>query len=399
MNIAFIHNTFPAGGAERVTIDIARYLKTCSVSENGERVSDYNVFVFATSENDTLKNIEYKNSLTVYKVPSASKKRSAAIENLVKELQVDILVQVVAHIYDISGIRKRTGVKLIFANHGEPFWQRYSIMARRQNRKFKKWLWKLFLYRIYSDEYGRKAYRMAVSRNRKIYDNCDVYTVLCEAYKKHICNDFGIEPYGSHIVAIENSENIRDNVNYDKDKIILYCGRLDNLYKRVDRLLRIWAKVQYRLPEWRLQILGDGRDRKMLEQIAENLGLERVTFEGEHADVQKYYDRASILVQTSQSEGWSLCLTEAQASGVIPIAFSCSAGVCEILGPDGINGYLVKCFDEDAFAETLLKVVNLPEEEKSRIRHNAVSHRAQYSPEIIAEKWKALFDNLAEGTK
>ena len=26
--IAFVHNRFPAGGAERITIDIARYLKS-----------------------------------------------------------------------------------------------------------------------------------------------------------------------------------------------------------------------------------------------------------------------------------------------------------------------------------------------------------------------------------
>ena len=38
MKIAFIHNRFPAGGAERITIDIARYLHD---------VGGYEVYVYA----------------------------------------------------------------------------------------------------------------------------------------------------------------------------------------------------------------------------------------------------------------------------------------------------------------------------------------------------------------
>jgi glycosyltransferase involved in cell wall biosynthesis len=35
--------------------------------------------------------------------------------------------------------------------------------------------------------------------------------------------------------------------------------------------LRIWEKVQDRLPQWKLEIVGDGEDSNMLRKMAEEL--------------------------------------------------------------------------------------------------------------------------------
>lgn len=383
-NIAFVHSIFPAGGAERVTIDIAQYLS---------KFDKYKIYVFTTTENKSL----YDNSLTEYitiiKISKKGRDRAKDIENLVNKLNINILVLVVNYIRHINDVWERTGIKLVYANHGEPFWQRYNIIAHRQNSFLKKILWKLFWNRIYLDSSGGKAMRMAIKRCFRIYSGCDTYTVLCESYKKQACSAFGISPEDSHIVAIENSERIRDKVNYAKENTVLFCGRLSR-EKRIDRVLRIWAMVQDRLNDWNLKIVGDGSDREYLEQLSATLKLKRISFEGEQKDVQKYYDKASILVLTSQTEGWGLCLTEAQASGVVPIAFACSAGVEEVINKSGECGFTVECFDEKKFADTLVNVASLPKENIDRIRHNAVAFRAKYSPEIIMEKWKNLFDSL-----
>jgi glycosyltransferase involved in cell wall biosynthesis len=98
---------------------------------------------------------------------------------------------------------------------------------------------------------------------------------------------------------------------------------------------------------------------------------------------------------TSETEGWGLALSEAQARGCIGIAFECTEGVAEILKPDGECGFLVTPFDEDVYAETLVRIAYMTEEEQMRIRRNAVNKRLQYTPELIAEKWRLLFDRLA----
>lgn len=179
----------------------------------------------------------------------------------------------------------------------------------------------------------------------------------------------------------------------------MFCGRFENWSKRIDRLLRIWGMVQDRLPDWRLVLVGDGPDASMLRTMAQELNLERVSFEGMQKDVGKYYDKASVVAMTSQTEGWGLALSEAQARGCIGIAFGCTAGITEILEPDGACGFIVPAFDEREYAETLVRVAQLSEDEKLRIRNNSVEKRLKYSPDVIAEKWRKLFDHITSSNE
>lgn len=385
VTIAFVHNRFPAGGAERITIDIARYLRS---------IGGYRVYVYATRVNQMLMTEELDEILTIRHIPSQAiqARRSAAVEKLIEIDDVDILVQVGKALKGIDGIRKRTGCKSVVACHGEPFWQRYVITHRRKKGLIRRTMWMLFNKRRY--EKGNHAMKKAVQRTRMDYLNSDAYIVLCEPYIKQVTDVLGYDPAASHIYAIENSDLPVQDICWKKDNIIMFCGRFENWSKRIDRLLRIWGKVQDKLPQWRLQLVGDGPDAPMLRKLAEELGLERISFEGMQKDVGRYYDRASVVAMTSETEGWGLALSEAQARGCIGIAFECTSGVAEILQPDAECGFLVPPFDEGAYAETLLRIASMTEEEQMRIRRNAVNKRLQYTPELIAEKWRLLFDRL-----
>ncbi len=386
MRIAFVHGRFPAGGAERITIDIARYLKG---------VGGYEVFVYTSRLHEGMMPAGLEDIMTVRKLPSQAvqSNRSKAIEEFIKEDRIDILVQVTKPVSGIEGIRQRTGCKTIVACHGEPFWQRYAIVYRRQKGVFRKLLWCLYNKRRFQD--GTLAMEMAQKRTLKQYLGCDAYTVLCDAYKKETELALGIRPEDSHIYAIENPERPVPDCNLKKENVILFCGRLENWSKRIDRILRIWGKVQNRLPQWKLEIVGDGEDSSMLRKMADRLGLERISFEGMSTDVAQYYSRASIVCLTSETEGWVLALTEAQANGCIGIAFGCTSGIHEILSPDGECGFIVPPFDEEAYAETLVRIAMLDEEEKLRIRKNSIEKRLKYGPDVIARKWKDLFDKLS----
>lgn len=383
--IAFIHNNFPAGGAERITVDIAQYLHT---------VGGYEVYVYATRINTSLLTPDIGKFITIRQIPSQAiqSRRSAAVEEYIVSDGINILVQVTKSLHGIEGIRQRTGCKTVVACHGEPFWQRYAIVHRRRKGIGRRVMWHLFNKRRFAD--GTLAMSKAVERTRREYLGCDAYTVLCEPYKEQVEKALGINPENSHIYAIENSECPVENICWEKDKVILFCGRFENWSKRVDRLLRIWAKVQDRLPQWRLVLVGDGPDGKMLRRMAEDMDLQRVSFEGMQKGVGKYYDKASIVALTSQTEGWVLALTEAQARGCIGIAFGCTAGMTEILGPNGECGFIVPPFDEDKYADVLMEIASMSDEEKMRIRRNSVEKRLKYTPEIIAEKWRRLFDGL-----
>lgn len=385
IRIAFVHNWFPAGGAERITLDIARYL---------HGIGGYEVYVYATKVDSNLMTDEMNSLVTIRLIPSQAvqSRRSKAVEELIVKDGINVLVQVTKALKGIDGISSRTGCKTIVACHGEPFWQRYAITFRRQKGFVRKLMWNLFNKYRYND--GTLAMSKAVARTRNEYMNCDAYTVLCGSYKQQLADELGIDAETSRIYPIENPEKYVKNVYWDKENVVLFCGRFENWSKRIDRLLRIWSKVQDKAPHWRLVLVGDGPDRPKLQQMAEELSLKRVSFEGMQADVRKYYDKASIVAMTSQTEGWPLALSEAQAHGCIGVAFGCSSGVSEILGPDGECGFIVPAFDERRYADALLEIMAMSQEDKMRVRRNAVEKRRKYTPEIIAQKWKSLFDGL-----
>ncbi|MGM9787768.1 MAG: glycosyltransferase [Candidatus Cryptobacteroides sp.] len=381
---AFIHNRFPAGGAEKVTIDIARYF---------QQDRDYEIFVYASHPDFELAS-NLSNCLTLKQIPTQSNqsKRSKAIERLIVEDKIDILVQIGKSLKDIEGIKRRTGCKVILACHGEVFWQRYAIMHRRQKKLL---MWELFYRWIYAD--GQKALKMAKERSLQDYRKSDAYTVLCDKYKAQLEKEIGIPKSCSHVWAIENPQDKVENPQLEKEKILLFCGRFENWSKRVDRLLRIWGKVQDEMKDWRLILIGDGPDKSKLEHYAHLKNLERISFEGFQKDPHEYYRQASILCMTSQTEGWPLNICEAQAEGVIPIAFNCSAGVEETVAAEQGCGFLVEAFDEDKYATLLKEIASKNTEELLEIRLNAIRKRQDYTPDKIVPKWKNLFDKLIEG--
>ena len=170
---------------------------------------------------------------------------------------------------------------------------------------------------------------------------------------------------------------------------------MENWSKRVDRLLRIWSIIQHQLPDWRLVIVGNGPAEEMLHNMAKELKLERISFEGRKKDVARYYRKASIVCLTSETEGWPLALTEAQAHGCIGVAFGATSGIKEILSPHGECGFIVPRFDEKTYAEALKHIAQLNKEEEYSIRRKSVEKRLQYAPHIIADKWRRLFDSLS----
>ena len=368
-----------------MTIDVARYLSS---------FEGYNIYVYASRIAEGLMTDDIRQTLVLRKIPTQAipSKRAKAIEKYILEDGIDVLVQVTKALSGIEKIKENTGVKTVVACHGEPFWQRYAIVYRRQKGWVRKLMWTLYNKKRYED--GTLAMRKAIERTRRDYESCNAYTVLCNAYKPETAKGLGIDPDHSHIYPIENPEYPVASVNYDKEKMILFCGRFENWSKRIDRLLRIWLKVQDQLTDWRLVLVGNGEDWDRLNQLARKLGLQRISFEGRRNNVADYYNKASIVALTSETEGWGLALTEAQAHGCICIAFGCTSGIREVLSPDGECGFIVPPFDEDAYAETLLRLTSLSEEQQLAIRKQAVARRLEYRPEVIAEKWKILFDDL-----
>lgn len=196
------------------------------------------------------------------------------------------------------------------------------------------------------------------------------------------------------VCAIPNPASFApaENPLAEKKRELLFVGRLENGQKRVDLLLRIWARLEKRFPEWSLRVVGDGPDAPKIRAFAGTLGLERVSFEGFCAPAP-YYRDAAIFCMTSAFEGFGMVLVEAAAFGCVPVAFDSYAAVRDIID-DGENGVLVSAFDLDAYTETLAQLMR-DDALRERLGSAARDCVSDFSADKIAARWEALFAEIS----
>lgn len=143
----------------------------------------------------------------------------------------------------------------------------------------------------------------------------------------------------------------------DQPPVILAVGRLHPL-KDHATLLRAFARLRA-VREARLIILGEGRERAALEQLAAQLGIaESLDLCGYRKNPLAFMSRARVLAVSSISEGNPNALVEAMACGLSVVATDCP-GNAEVLR-NGKLGRLVAIRDDEALAAALLEALDAP---------------------------------------
>lgn len=138
--------------------------------------------------------------------------------------------------------------------------------------------------------------------------------------------------------------------------VFLYVGRL-SYEKDVSNLLYSFKKVQESIAS-HLIIIGDGPDRKDLEQIAKKINIsDKISFLGHQDNPYPYFLQSDLLVLSSTREGLPTVLIEALALGLKVVSTDCPSGPSEILD-NGTYGTLVKLGDSNAFAESIVSTLN-----------------------------------------
>jgi glycosyltransferase involved in cell wall biosynthesis len=144
-------------------------------------------------------------------------------------------------------------------------------------------------------------------------------------------------------------------------------------------------------PDWKLTIIGDGDDRGDLEKRIHEYGLKRVSITG-FVNPIKYYKRASILLLTSEYEGFGLVVAEAMSHGVVPVVYNSFESARDLV-TDGYNGILVeKPYSTLTFTKVLQELMDKPNY-LNELSNNSRIVSADYSIDKIAKEWYQLWNN------
>ena len=190
-----------------------------------------------------------------------------------------------------------------------------------------------------------------------------------------------------------NRINLEESPKLEKENLIVFVGRLSYKDKHPERVLLIWERIMNRLPNWHVEIWGDGDEYTYLQKQIKKKKLERVELKGYISNPKEVYQRAAILMLTSTYEGWGLVLVEAQTQGVVPMAFDVSAGINTIIGNHGYGGRLVRPFDIDEYASKLYELC-VNDETRTQIQENCIKLRTQYNLSLNIPVWTRILTEL-----
>ena len=221
---------------------------------------------------------------------------------------------------------------------------------------------------------------------RKYYKNLKgivcINSPAIEHYKQYnktyfIPNIIG-EPFENQPeISLENKENL-----------ISFVGRLDR-EKNAIALLEIFKESKIHT-DWKLQIIGDGSERKNLEQFVEKNQLqERIIFYGTKTseEILKLLRRSKIFGFTSLKEALPTVLLEAMFCGNAIISYNCNYGPSDIVKNN--SGFLIDVNNKEDFIQKLEMLTN-SDEKLEKMMENASKEAQNWKQNEILKKWQEI---------
>lgn len=389
MNILFLLKSLDIGGVEIVTATLAnKFIK------EGHNVT---IFSFFQAKNSIRDRLSHKIDVYSQKEYSCSQDNILNLRKILIDQKIDVIINQwglpYVPIYVARKASKELNVRIISIHHNDPSanGKLYdcNIEINNTNNKTKKRIlgWKKIIIKLLT---GKSM--------RYVYNHSDVFQVLSPSFIEHFKEFTGVKHprklmVQTNPVTVETENFVFKPEN--KEREIIYVGRIDYNQKRVYRIIDIWALLEDRYPDWRLTIVGDGVERNNLEYKAKALGLKHISFEGFQSPIE-YYKRARILILTSEYEGFPLVLTECMSFGVVPIVYGSYSAVYDIV-ENGVNGIIFP-YNKDGFsaecaAEHLQKIMN-DDSVYNVMAEKAIKTGKRYSVDEIYKSWKETFEKL-----
>lgn len=369
----FIPSLWNAGGMERILTIKANYL----VQKLG-----YEVTIVMTNQKNKDPFFELDKSIRLINIPSTSvtdSKEKSLVERLFRnnnksEYKIFVKNLLERETYDFC-ISMMGGAEFGFL----PTIKDKSI-------KIAELHFSIGYNKLMSSNILEKIYHYIVEQ--KFYFYARRYAKVVVLTKKDKEN---LIQYVRNTIVIPNPITVTPETLANNDnKVIIFVGRFE-FEKGVDLLLNIWEIVTKQIEGWELRIFGSGSEESEIKKAIYAKKLSHITINHPTSNISAEYEKASIFVMTSRSEGFPLSLLESMAFGIAPISFDCPNGPKEIIG-EKTNGILIENGNIKSFAEKLVDLIQ-DNDYRKEISTNARKRAAVFSVPEVMGKWIKLFND------
>lgn len=258
-------------------------------------------------------------------------------------------------------------------------WYKLSaFLALNKKVNFKTIAWEHVTYQT-----GGFLYKDAL---RKYYKNLKSIVCINTPSKEHYQN-YNKTYFIANIIG-EPFES-QPEINFEnKENLISFVGRLDK-EKNVIALLEIFKEAKIS-DDWKLQIIGDGNERKNLEKFTkENKLQDRVIFYGTKTseEILVLLRKSKIFGFTSLKEALPTVLVEAMFCGNAIISYNCNFGPSDIIKEN--VGFLIDVNDHKTFTKFLEKLNENPQLLNQYIK-NATTEAENWKKREIITQWISI---------
>lgn len=259
------------------------------------------------------------------------------------------------------------------------------------------------LHDVHNGRAWEWATRYTLKRSAALVGDCDTI--------RNLAIEYGMAPerivtfpWGANIKRFTpiphpktpNSQ-LRQRLGWDDEKFVLLSVRSWSPLYGVEDLARAFVKAAHQRPELRLFMLANGPLAPTIRQILQRGGvLDQVHFPGQISQdkLPEFYQAADLYISTSHSDGTSISLLEALASGT-PVLLSDIPGnrewVSEEVHPEHSRrvGWLFRDGDVESLTNGILHAV------ESRGQISAMGQAARALAESRGN-WEKNFPRLFE---
>ncbi|MCU4482545.1 glycosyltransferase family 4 protein [Acinetobacter ursingii] len=193
------------------------------------------------------------------------------------------------------------------------------------------------------------------------------------------------DKFHSNVIVIPNFSPFLIALNpKHSTKQIVTIGRLTD-QKNYIHLLEAWKEIYNLIPDWKLNIYGEGEHLQLLTDYIEQNSLNNVFLKGTTSNIQKVYEQSTFFVMSSKYEGLPMVLIEAQSFGLPIVSYNCPYGPSDIISSNK-NGLLVEDQNVQKLADAILQLASSPDL-LQQFSQNSLLNAANYQPEQILQMW------------
>lgn len=224
-----------------------------------------------------------------------------------------------------------------------------------------------------------------VKKIKKYYKQLDVLTILTEKEKIDYQLLIG-ETLAMKIIpnAVPETPLKSDYSN----KVIISAGRF--VYEKgFEILIRAYAPLANKYPEWKLKIFGSGVDYEIMREEINRLEVyNNVFLYPLSTNIMKEFSEVSMFASSSRFESFGMAVIEAMAVGLPVVSFD-SYGPSQIID-DQKDGFVVTMEDESLLRERIERLI-LNKHELIEMGSAAIDKSSLYSIETIGRMWEEIF--------